>query len=72
MKRLRRFFNLAVNEMFTVGTDEELTPYEKEMNAIWIRAMSISLPKKGRHRMMKKCFKWLVKAAWRRCLKAGE
>ncbi len=50
-------------EMANMLKEMRVLQYEKMVDEIFIRAVSLRLPQRGRRRMIRKCFKWLVAAA---------
>lgn len=57
----------TVNEL----NEMRVLEFEKMMNEIFIRAVSLRLQRKGRRCMIRKCFRLLMAAA-RKHLKAGR
>ena len=50
-------------EMANMLKEMRVLQYEKLIGEIKIRAFCLQIPQRGRRRMIRKCFKWLVAAA---------
>lgn len=58
-------------EMANMLNEMRVLEFEKMVDEIFIRAVSLRLPRKGRRCMVRKCFRLLMAAA-RKHLKAGD